>query len=102
MNLCFLTVQISSLPLEYSKQNDVSFIKFKGLLSKLQRNKGFDILDIYIWGSLSETVIKNYRIGDYIVIEGILSYKYTYLSNNQPKKQMIFTIFNICPVLLET
>jgi hypothetical protein len=99
MNSCSLLVQIISLPTECLKQEEILFVKIKVQLQKLRKKRGFDQFYIYIWGDLSEKVVKEFRVGDYIIIEGLLSFNIDPL-NNQFNKQIKFTVLNICPFLL--
>lgn len=99
MNSCILIVQIISIPKECSIQGDISLVEIQVQLAKIRKKKGFDQFKIYIWGNLGEKVLKDFRIGDYIIIEGILSFV-SINSNRNLQKQLKFTIFSICPFLL--
>jgi single-stranded DNA-binding protein len=67
-------------------------------ISKIKK-KGFDTFTIYIWGNLGEKVIKNFRVGDYVIIEGVLSFTAINIAADS-QKELKFTVFNICPFLL--
>lgn len=99
MNLCVLIVQIISTPKQHSTQGNISLVEIQVQLAKLKRIKGFDQFKIYIWGNLGEKTIQDFRIGDYIIIEGVLSFV-SINSNSVLQKQLKFTVFNICPFLL--
>lgn len=67
-------------------------------ISKIKK-KGFDTFTICIWGNLGEKVIKNFRVGDYVIIEGVLSFTAINIAADS-QKELKFTVFNICPFLL--
>lgn len=98
MNSCILIVQIISIPKECSTKGNISLVQIQVQLAKLKK-KGFDKFKIYIWGNLGEKVIKNFRVGDYVIIEGVLSFT-SINTDNRLQKEVKFTVFNICPFLL--
>jgi len=92
-------VQILSIPKECTKEGDISLVKIQVQLAKIKRKKSFNQFKIYIWGNLAEKVVKHFRMGDYIIIEGILSFtSMDFKSYSQ--KEIKFTVLNICPFLL--
>lgn len=99
MNSCVLIVQIISKPKQLSTEGNISLVEIQVQLAKLKKIKGFDPFKIYLWGNLGEKVVQDFRIGDYIIIEGVLSFA-SINSNNSLQKQLKFTVFNICPFLL--
>jgi single-stranded DNA-binding protein len=99
MNLCTLIVQIISKPKECFKNENIYLVEIQVQLAKLKKKKGFDKFKIYIWGNLGEKVVTHFRVGDYIIIEGVLSFA-SINSNTLLQKQIKFTVFNIYPFLL--
>jgi len=57
---------------------------------QVQKRNNSNALTISVWGKLSDDMIKYYNIGDFILIEGILS----------SRKIFEFTISKISPYLL--
>jgi single-stranded DNA-binding protein len=92
-------VQIISIPKECKKQGDISFVVIQVQLAKVRKKKSFSEFKIYIWGNLAEKVVKHFRMGDYIIIEGILSFTSLDLKSYS-QKEIKFTVLNICPFLL--
>lgn len=92
-------VQIISIPKQCSPRSDIYLVEILVQLAKFRKRKGFNEFKIYIWGDLGENVVKHFRVGDYIIIEGILSFL-PIDSNNCLQKQLKFTVLNICPFLL--
>ena len=99
MNSCILIVQIISTPNQCSTQGNIYLVEIQVQLAKSRKKKGFDQFKIYIWGNLGEKAVQDFRIGDYIIIEGVLSFA-SINSNSPLQKQLKFTVFNICPFLL--
>lgn len=99
MNSCTLMVQIISIPKECTKQGDISLVKIQVQLVKTKKKKSFNNFKIYVWGNLGEKVVKHFRMGDYIIIEGILSFIPINLKSYS-QKEIKFTVLNICPFLL--
>lgn len=99
MNSSTLMVQILSIPKESTKQGDISFVEIQVQLAKTRKKKSFNQFKIYIWGNLAEKVVKHFRMGDYIIIEGILSFTSVDLKSYL-QKEIKFTVLNICPFLL--
>jgi single-stranded DNA-binding protein len=99
MNLCILIVQIVSTPQQYVIQQDISVTEMQVLLFKSNQKKGFDKFKTVFWGDLGKKVTEHFRVGDYIIIEGILKFESSN-SQNFFQKELKFTVFNICPFLL--
>lgn len=99
MNFSILIVQIISIPKQCDKYEHIKLMEMKVQLPKLKQKNSFDQFKIYFWGDLGEKVIQHFRVGDFIIIEGLLSFEYNNFSNTI-KKELKFTVFNICPFLL--
>ena len=50
-------------------------------------------MDLLIWGNLGEDVIKYYKINDYILIEGFISFRKKKINNNQEIKISVSKIY---------
>lgn len=99
MNLCILIVQIISIPKQPLMQEDSFVTKIQVQLSKLNQRNEFDQFPVFFWGTLGEKVIEHFRVGDYVIIEGVLNFEFSDSSNFFEKK-LNLTVFNICPFLL--
>ena len=78
------------------------FLKKNILLTELHvqfpstRNKNknnLNKMDLLIWGSLGEDIIKYYKINDYILVEGFISFHKKKVNNNQGIKISVSKIY---------
>lgn len=78
------------------------FLKKNILLTELhvqfpstrKKNKyNLNTMDLSIWGNLGEDVIKYYKINDYILIEGFISFRKKKINNNQEIKISVSKIY---------
>lgn len=99
MNLCIVIVQIRSIPKQTSIQKDNFVTKIQVQLSKMNQQKNFDQFTAFFWGELGEKVIEHFRVGDYVILEGVLNFE-IFDSSNFSEKELNLTVFNICPFLL--
>lgn len=60
-------------------------------------------LQVSLWGELSQEIIENYVVNDYILIEGYLSYGDTNMDDlsNQMQNQLELTAVKLYPFLLK-
>jgi single-stranded DNA-binding protein len=75
MNYCNLIAKIIKLPIEEYYKNNISVVEILVKFSPVKRGKGPEILNLRIWGNLAQDVMKYYKINDYIIVEGFLSFQ---------------------------
>ena len=85
------------------------FLKKNILLTELHvqfpstRNKNknnLNKMDLLIWGSLGEDIIKYYKINDYILVEGFISFHKKKVNNNQGIKISVSKMFVQCGAII--
>lgn len=99
MNLCILIVRIVSKPTQDLLRRNISVTRMQVELVEPNQKQEFDKFTALLWGNLGEKVIEHFRVGDYVIIEGVLKLQ-SFYSNIPFQKKLNFTIFNICPFLL--
>lgn len=100
MNSCNFLVKIISMPQQCLVGKDISKVEVKVQLGKLRKKKSsFNEFKITIWGNTGKYFLQFYRIGDYIIIQGILNFKRHY-SKTSFQKDTKFTVIKIYPFLL--
>ena len=68
-------------------------------IAKSKRKKSFDQFKIVIWGKLGRDFLKYYRVGDYIIVRGILSFDRR-KSGSKYQKDLKLTVAKFHPFLL--
>jgi single-stranded DNA-binding protein len=99
MNSCSFVVKIVSKPLQRLVSKDICVVETRVQFSKLRKKKSFDQFKILLWGNLGKEFIKYYRVGDYILIKGMLHFK-RIDPVNRFKKETEMTIIKVYPFLL--
>lgn len=99
MNSSSFIVKIVSTPQQRFLSNEISVVESRVQFAKLRKKKSFDQFQILLWGNLGKNFLKYYRVGDYILIKGMLSFK-TLESNIRFKKETKMTVIKVYPFLL--
>ena len=99
MNSCTFIAKIVSTPQQRLITGDICLVETRIQIAKLWNKKGFDQFQISIWGNLGKDFIKYYRVGDYIIINGVLNFK-EIKSGNLFKKETKMTVLDYYPFLL--
>lgn len=100
MNFATLLVQIVSTPEQCFFSGDISLLKMQVEFTRYKKNKGFPCrFEIYMWGFLGPLFLKYYTVGDYIIIEGIFSFKKSN-SGSPYQKDTRFAVTDFYPFLL--
>jgi single-stranded DNA-binding protein len=99
MNTCSFLVKIVSAPQQRLIADNINLVETQVQFAKLRKKKSFDQIQISIWGNLGSDFLKYYRVGDYIIIKGILSFKRNQ-SANPFQKETIMTVIKLYPFLL--
>lgn len=99
MNSCNFIVKIISTPKHKLISNDIDIVSIMVQIPKLRKKKSFDQFQMVMWGNLAKDFLKYYRIGDYIIVKGILSFKKSKRGNRFQKKPRM-TVIKLYPFLL--
>jgi single-stranded DNA-binding protein len=90
--------------LETPKQkflNSNRFIKFRVQLPQMRRIR---IVELVCWGNLAQSVLNYYKVNDYILIEGYVSFRNNTSLNktNKAFKKVTITVFKVYPFRLNS
>lgn len=99
MNTCNFLVKIISSPEQRTITGDISFVEAKIKFPKIRKKKGFEQFKLVLWGKLGKDFVKYYRVGDYIIVQGILSFLSTNAQKHY-KKEAKLTVLKVYPFLL--
>jgi len=100
MNSCIFIVKILTTPIQSFFSDNTTVIEATVQFAKIQKQKRetFDEFRLSAWGNLGLDLLKYYRIGDYVIVEGFLSLRNS--SKNKIDKEPEFTIIKLYPFLL--
>lgn len=91
-------VKLLENPRQKMSWNMIPFTECRVQLPQSQETK---IIKLVVWGKLGQTFAKNYRLYDYIIIEGYLSPRYIYKNFRKlTTKKFEIAVFRIYPFLL--
>lgn len=92
-------VKILETPKPKFTNSNTLFIKFRVQLSQVRKIR---TVRLVIWGNLAHSVLNYYKINDYILIEGYVSFQSIMSSNGnkKPLKKVIVTALKVYPFLL--
>ena len=99
MNTCNFLVKIISSPKQRIIGDNLSLVEAQIQFTKGRKKKGFEQFRLSIWGKLGEDFIKYYRIGDYIIVQGILSFLPS-KGQKTYKKNAKLTVLKVYPFVL--
>lgn len=100
MNSSTFIVKIVSTPKQHLISDDISVVETKVQFAKQRKKKTFDYFQISLWGNLGKGVLKYCRVGDYVIVKGILSFKKTKVGNHF-RKETKMTVLKLYPFLLK-
>ena len=101
MNYVSGIVRILETPRLHSINTNISRTEFRVKLPQLRNKKSTTILKLVFWGDFAYDVVNYYRVNDYILIEGYLSYKKEKISN-KTLKNLEITVFKVYPLFLNS
>ena len=81
-------------------QDKLYFIRFRVQFSSINKKYLSSIIILIAWGNLAYEIIKSYKVNDYILIEGHVSFNPLKVKNYY-KKIMQITITKIVPFFFE-
>jgi hypothetical protein len=102
MNYIGSIVRILETPKLIFVKNAINRAEFRVQLPQIRNKKSITIIKLVFWGDFAYDVVNYYRINDYILIEGYLSFKKEKLStsSNKTLKYLEITVFKIYPFFL--
>lgn len=99
MNISSFIVKIISVPKQSLIETNISVVEAQVQFPNTRKKNFLDQFKVVSWGDLSEELINYYTIGDYIIIQGIISFEQP-KNKTQYKKETKFTVVNLYPFLL--
>jgi len=93
-------VKILENPNQFLLKNNIQVTKFRVQLPQLRNTR---IVNLIVWGNLTDNRVKYYRINDYILIEGYLSLNKNHRLSKFDKdsKKVEITVLKIYPFLMD-
>ena len=92
-------VKILEIPNQKTLNNNFSVTQFRAQFPQARQNC---IVHLKFWGNLAHDVATYYKVNDYILIEGYLSFKDQTAINSMEKtmKKLEITVLKVYPFLL--
>jgi single-stranded DNA-binding protein len=99
MNHIGAIVKILETPKQKFINSNTLVIKFRVQLPQVRKIR---IVELVLWGNLANSVLNYYKVNDYILIEGYISFRENASSNknNKPLKKVTITVLKVYPFLL--
>ena len=99
MNYIGAIVRILETPKQKFINSNTLVIKFRAQLPQVRK---IQIVELVLWGNLADSVLNYYRVNDYIIIEGYISFRENESLNkkNKPFKKVTITVLKVYPFLL--
>jgi single-stranded DNA-binding protein len=99
MNHIGAIVKILETPKQKFINSNTLVIKFRVQLPQVRKIR---IVELVLWGNLANSVLNYYKVNDYILIEGYISFREneSLNKNNKPLKKVTITVLKVYPFLL--
>jgi len=97
MNYSTFIVKIIKKPVQSFFKNNISLTELVVQFPQVRNKNYVDICRLNVWGNLSHDIMKYYKVNDYIVVEGYISFR-----NSNPEKkirQIEISAFKVYPLL---
>jgi single-stranded DNA-binding protein len=98
MNYCIFLGKIIVKPQPSLFENDISLVEATIQFPNRWEKKSFDQLRIAVWGNLGKDLLKYYKVGDYILLEGSLSLRKSISFVNDIEPEL--TVMKLYPFIL--
>jgi single-stranded DNA-binding protein len=99
MNSSTFLVKLLSEPIQSLVNDNILLVEVQVQFTKRRKKKSKDQFPILLWGNLGAHFIHYYRNGDYVIIEGSLSFE-KYKNKQRFQKRPLFTVLRIYPFML--
>jgi len=99
MNYIGAVVKVLETPKQRFLNSNTLVITFRVQLPQIRKIR---IVELVCWGNLAQSVLNYYKVNDYIVIEGYISFRQKKSSSktNKPIKKVTITVIKVYPFLL--
>ena len=99
MNYIGALVKVLETPKKHFINSDTFIVKFRVQLPQIRNIR---IVELVCWGNLAKSVLNYYKINDYILIEGYVSFRENSNSIriNKARKKTTITVLKVYPFLL--
>ena len=102
MNYIGALVKILETPKQKFINSNTFVIKFRVQLPQIRKIR---TVELVFWGNLAQSVLDYYRVNDYILIEGYISFREennpSKNKKNKPLKKVTITVLKVYPFLLD-
>jgi single-stranded DNA-binding protein len=104
MNYVGCIVRILETPVLNFVGNKISRTEIRAQFPQVRNEKAVRIIKLVFWGNFAHDIINYYRINDYILVEGYLSFRKAEIANsdNQTLKQIVISVFKVYPLFLQS
>jgi single-stranded DNA-binding protein len=99
MNTSNFIVKIISKPRQRLIADDIYVFEAQVEFPKVRRKKGLEQFKMAVWGSLGKHFLTYYRLGDYIIVEGSISFERSHLQTRYRKNAKL-TVLKLYPFLI--
>ncbi len=100
MNYIGALVKVLETPKQQFINSNTLIIKFRVQLPQMRKIR---IVELVCWGNLAKSVLNYYKVNDYILIEGYVSFRNNNNNLNQTNKSLkkvTITLLKVYPFLL--
>ena len=101
MNYIGALVKILETPKQKFINSNTLLIKFRVQLPQIRKVR---TVELVCWGNLAQSILNYYKVNDYILIEGYISFREKNNLNiskeNKPLKKVTITVLKVYPFLL--
>lgn len=96
-------VRILETPVLRFINNNISQTEFRVQFPQLRNEQSITIIKLVFWGNFAHDIVNYYRINDYILIEGYLSFRNNKSGDlsNKTLKHIEITVFKVYPLFLK-
>jgi len=99
MNSCNLLVKLLSFPYQTYFNENISVVQVQVQFANLRNRQHNDQFEIFFWGALGVVFMEYYREGDFVIIEGCLSFDKVQKKDRFEKNSQ-FLVLRIFPFIL--
>lgn len=103
MNKSTFILKLIDEPRQNFYENQINLVQFHAIFPYFKQKTLFKSLSLVAWGNLGDDIVKYYRKGDYIVVEGILNTiarNESIISEKKESSILELTIVKIYPLFI--
>jgi hypothetical protein len=93
-NYLATTIKLLKISQEPLLKNQTSVITCQACLPQVKKDK---VIQLFFWGKLAQEVLQNYRVNDYLLIDGFVS---LVNKKNSKLKKVKVTVLKVYPIFL--